>query len=29
MNGVSMQPDTVYFRFLDGQTDVRLDSNMQ
>lgn len=29
MNGVAMQPDTVYFRFLDGQTDVRLDSNMQ
>ncbi len=28
-NGVQMQPDTVYFRFLDGQTDVREDSNLR
>ena len=27
-NGVTMEPDTVYYRFFEGQTDVREDSNV-
>ncbi len=28
-NGVAMEPDTVYYRFFEGQTDVREDSNLR
>jgi len=27
-NGITMEPDTVYYRFFEGQTDKRDDSNI-
>ncbi len=28
MNGITLEPDTIYFRFFEGQTDKREDSNI-